>query len=234
MFNTSSDKSLQWLYNLTSERDMEKRITVYVIENYFLSRRSLIGLLGKDFDVLGDFETTNACLDAMAKKQPDVVVMGTNLKYDSEFEDLQKIMLHFPDVKIAIIAETNEKLYQAYIQGVNTCIFGEVSPQKMSAIIKLTYAGFSIFNDSVSDLLRKGTVQRLLGEPDFDVPNAVLTARELQILRSIVKGKYNCDIAKEFVISTNTVKAHVSNIIKKLKVKNRSEAAAKAVRDGLV
>ena len=214
---------------------MEKRIVIYVIENYFLSRRSMVGLLEKNFEVIGDFETTNACIQAMTKKQPDIIVVGSNLKYDSEFFDLQKLMLHFPEVKIAVIAESSEKLYQSFVQGVNTCICGEISADEICSIIKLTAAGFSIFNDGISDSLRKGTVQKILGEPselcDSDIN---LTRREKEILKRIIKGKYNSDIAKEFVISKNTVKAHVSNIIKKLKVKNRSEAAVKAVREKLV
>lgn len=110
---------------------MEKRIVIYVIENYFLSRRSMVGLLEKNFNVLGDFETTNACIQAMTKKQPDVIVIGSNLKYDSEFADLQKLMLHFPEVKIVVIFESSEKFYQAYIQGVNSCVCGDIPADKI-------------------------------------------------------------------------------------------------------
>ena len=214
---------------------MEKRIVVYVIESYFLSRRSMVGILEKNFNVLGDFETTNACIQALTKKQPDVIVIGSNLKYESEFADLQKLLLHFPEVKIAIFAESSEKLYQAYVHGVNTCICGEISTEKICSIIKLTASGLSIFSDTVADSLRKGNVQKILGEPaPISHSDINLTRREKEILKRIIKGKYNSDIAKEFFISKNTVKAHVSNIIKKLKVKNRSEAAVKAVREKLV
>lgn len=214
---------------------MEKRIVIYVIENYFLSRRSMVGLLEKNFNVLGDFETTNACFQAMTKKQPDVIVMGSNLKYDSEFAELQKLMLHFPEVKIVVISESSEKFYQAYIQGVNSCVCGDIPADKIYSIINLTIAGYSIFNDTASDSLRKAAVQKILGEPaDPPAGDINLTRREKEILKRIIKGKYNSDIAAEFFISKNTVKAHVSNIIKKLKVKNRSEAAVKAVREKLV
>lgn len=219
---------------------MSKKITVYIVEDYVLSRMNLVCTLADKFEVLGHFKTAEECIDAICEKPSDIVIMDIGLPMMNGIEATKRIKLHFPDTKVVIFSsyEEIEVIKAALSCGSNAYCTKEMDLNSLPTILNIVNDGALWLDPKIAK-----TMNEIVPKPiSTDFRNlypkkklcANLTEREREVLELIVLGKTNPQIAEAFFISKNTAKAHVCHIMKKLCVTNRFEVIAKALKDGLV
>jgi DNA-binding NarL/FixJ family response regulator len=185
---------------------------VLLVDDHDLFRSGLRNLLDEqDVEVVGECDNGSDALEAVRELAPDVVVMDLNMPGISGVEATRQISMIAPltRVKDASIAEL--------MQGIRSAAVGEslISPTIATKVLQRLRATGGSRHDA--ELIR-----------------SELSARELQVLKLIANGQDNALIAAELHISPKTVKNHISNILMKLQIENRIQAAVYAVRSGLV
>lgn len=219
-----------------------KKITLYIIEDYILTRISYVKHfeLDEDFQVLGNFGTAEECLSAMEKQPADVVLIDLGLPTMNGIQTTKYLKEKYPNTKsIILTSHENENEIMASIAcGARGYVLKEMPLEKISKIIKAVNIG-AYFFDAKIEHIPLGTIP----EPKstnfdnlYDTPELKnkLTERELEVLKLLVHGKTNPEIARELFVSANTVKAHVGSIITKLEVTDRVQAVVKALQLRLV
>lgn len=220
----------------------EKRISVYIVEDYLLIRKSLHHVLSKsaDINVLGAFESAEDFLNVFRKNPSNVVIMDLGLPGMNGLQATKEVKEHFPDTKVIILTshENDDEVLAALAMGANAYCLKEIDTQEILAIIKDVYKGALWLHPQIADVANSIApkpcsmdLANLYKKAELDLH---LTGREINVLRLIVDGKTNAEIAKIMSISTHTAKAHVGNILTKLSVNDRVQAAVKALRTRIV
>lgn len=162
------------------------------------------------------------------KYQPDVVLMDLLMPDVGGVEATKKIIAFDPDARIiALTSYDDDSLIHAAIEaGVTSYLLKDISMKELIAAIHAAYDGESV--------LAQEATQALMRAAQGGAPGHNLTPSELGVLKFITDGLSNAEIAQKLVISKSTVKKHVSNILSKLDVSNRAEAAVMAVKYGLI
>lgn len=180
---------------------------------------SVIGQAGDGYDGLSLIESTN----------PDVILLDINMPNMNGLEMLTELKKIKPDSRVLILTIHNEidYLVKAIELGVNGYILKDSECSTLKKAIFTVYEGSTYIQPSLSPLIREKA------EEQKNIFNT-LTARELDVLRLLSSGMLNRDIANVLDISEKTVKNHVSNILKKLDVNDRTQAAVMAVKNNIV
>ena len=222
---------------------LNNKITVYIVEDYLLVRNSLKYELMKDetIDVIGDFENAQEFLDSFYEKPSDVVLLDLGLPDINGIETTVRIKKFNPKTKIIIFTShaTRNEILASLASGANAYCLKNIPMGKLTSIIKDVSQGamwlHPVVSEIASRLIPKPNSTNLNNLYSSNVKNDLsLTNREKQTLALVVEGKSNTEIAKELNISANTAKAHVCNILTKLSVTDRVQAAVKAVRTKLL
>ncbi len=225
-----------------TEKSSTRKISVYIVEDYLLIRKSLTHALSNysDIEVTGDFDSAEKCLKALEENPADIVIMDLGLPGMNGLEATQLISQRHPETKVIILTshENNNEVLAAMAMGARAYCLKDTESETIHMIIKQVQDGAFWLHPQISDAALK-TVPKP-NSTDFNnlYSDAVgcfdLTEREKEVLRLLVDGKSNTEIANEISISTHTAKAHVGNILSKLAVSDRVQAAVKAVRNGIV
>lgn len=180
---------------------------------------SVIGQAGDGYDGLSLIESTN----------PDVILLDINMPNMNGLEMLTELKKIKPDSRVLILTIHNEidYLVKAIELGVNGYILKDSECSTLKKAIFTVYEGSTYIQSSLTPLIREKS------EEQKNIFNT-LTARELDVLRLLSSGMLNRDIANVLDISEKTVKNHVSNILKKLDVNDRTQAAVMAVKNNIV
>lgn len=180
---------------------------------------SVIGQAGDGYDGLSLIESTN----------PDVILLDINMPNMNGLEMLTELKKFKPDSRVLILTIHNEidYLVKAIELGVNGYILKDSECSTLKKAIFTVYEGSIYIQPSLTPLIREKA------EEQKNIFNT-LTARELDVLRLLSSGMLNRDIANVLDISEKTVKNHVSNILKKLDVNDRTQAAVMAVKNNIV
>ncbi len=218
-------------------------ISLYIVEDYPLSRIGLKHSLAKydDIEILGDFETAEECLCAMEKRSVDIILMDIGLPRMKGTEATKQIKLLYPEAKILILTShaSDESVLEALMAGANGYCIKDTPAELLVKIIKMVNMGALWLAPQIAYIpayhLSQINHNKNRKKPQKNITyDLKLTERELSVLHLIVKGKTNTEIAKEISISKHTAKAHVANILSKLNVDDRVQAAVKAVRSGML
>lgn len=175
-------------------------------------------------------------VDKTIKYKPNLVLADIDLSRHNELELIKTIHRELPAVRIIIFTrgELEDDLYSAILAGVTGCVRKTVSFDKLTKLITLAMEdNVAIFTSSFENLVKTAGVTGKtfsIGSPEY----AALSTREGQVLTLVARGSSNADVASVLFISENTVKVHMRNIMEKLKVKNRQQAATLAVARGLL
>jgi two-component system nitrate/nitrite response regulator NarL len=211
-------------------------VTVVVVDDHDVFRDGLVRLLAeKDgISVVGDAADAEAALRTVARVAPDVVVMDLNLPGLSGIEAIRRLGSSAPQTRVLVltISVAESDVLHAILAGACGYLLKDASIDEIVAGVRAAAAGESLISPRIAtgllERLRSVTVEGDGGR------QGDLTDRELEVLGLVAEGLDNVEIARVLFISPQTAKNHVSNILAKLQLENRIQAAVHAVRRGLV
>lgn len=217
-------------------------VRVVIIEDYKLTRIGLKSTLN-EFDrinVIGEAEDASSGLSMIEREKPDVVLMDLGLPGMNGLEATQKIKDMSPNTNVIILTshERGEEVVAALGSGASAYCLKDIEPEVLSQVIINVAKGACWIDAAVAK-----AALNLFPKPDnisnfqrIDVSDAraQLTERELEVLKHLVQGKSNTEIAKELIVSVHTAKAHVCSILQKLCVDDRVQAAVKAIKEHII
>ncbi|MCF8002427.1 MAG: response regulator transcription factor [Halanaerobiales bacterium] len=165
----------------------------------------------------------------------DLVLMDLQMPEVDGIEATEKIKASYPSIKVLILTSFNnwDKVYEALKAGADGYVMKDAKPEELIAAIKAVYTGGVYYGAEVAEQLLKRVNQKSNGNENEELIEP-LTERELEVLALLGRGLSNQEIADELVVSIKTVKTHVSNILAKLEVDSRTQAAVFAIRKGLI
>jgi DNA-binding NarL/FixJ family response regulator len=212
-------------------------ITVLIVDDHDGFRAGLTTLLvDHGFDVVGDAGDGETAITLVATLAPDVVLMDLQMPGLSGLETTRRIAKASPATAVLILTVSADEadVVDAMLGGGCGYLVKGTSPETVVAGIQAAARGeFMISAEVASRLFGRLRPSGAAASPEALLPTSVLSTRELEILRLLASGKQNDDIAHELVISPFTVRNHVSNLLRKLQLENRTQAAAYAIRHGL-
>lgn len=212
------------------------KIRILVVDDHKLFRQGLISLMQTHDDlveVVGEAETAKEAVELTEALQPDVVLMDIYMPQGSGLSALKDIKERFPKIAVVMLtsSEDDDHLYEAVRLGAAGYLLKSLDADELFDLLVGVTKGEAAMTKAMATRLLKGIAQR---SRDGDKGEETLTERELVVLRLVAKGASNQQIAEELVLSVNTVKSHLRNILDKLQLENRTQAATYALERGLV
>jgi len=221
-----------------------ERVRILLVDDHALVRLGMRSILERepDFEIVGEAEDGRRAQDVAADTNPDIILMDLSLPAPGGIEATSRIKRELPAAGIIILAvdEDEEALFDAIKAGAAAFILKDVGPDDLVTIIRRVHNGEYLINDKV--FARPAVASRVLKEfrelavygqeaaPIF----APLSPREVEILDNIAQGMTNKQVAYALSISEQTVKNHMSSILRKLSVNDRTQAVVYAMRQGWI
>ncbi|MDR1168385.1 MAG: response regulator transcription factor [Heliobacteriaceae bacterium] len=218
------------------------KIKILLIEDQKLMRVGLKSLFEdqSELEVYAEAACGKEAIEKFRQMRPDVVLMDIGLPDISGIEAAGKIMEIDSQAKIIILTShiSEQDVLDALHAGAHAYAMKDINTEILKMVIRTVKDGAMWLDPQVVPILRDkncGVIPpRQMSRAMFKEQHANLTQREYEVLKLVVDGKSNNDIAQELTISEHTAKAHVCNIIQKLVVDDRTQAAVKALKEGLV
>lgn len=212
---------------------MSELIRVLIADDHQLVRQGLASLLSTKpgFEVVGQAADGVEAVELATSLRPDIILMDLLMPRKDGIEATREIKVDNPGSRILIITSftEDENVYQAIKAGALGYLLKDSSPQDLIQAIHDVHEGKLSLRPNIAlkliEELNKPTTNKPTEDP--------LTERESEVLILVAKGKTNQEIAEELVVSERTIGAHVSNILSKLHLANRTQAALYALRKGL-
>lgn len=215
----------------------DSKIKVCIVEDYGLTRTAFKCGLSKydDIDIVADFDNAESCIRFLESNHPDIILMDLGLPHMNGLQATKIIKERYPEIKIIIITshETDDDVLTALAGGANAYSLKDLEFADLYNIIKLVIKGgiwldpriVKVATDMFKNEHQKQSEKGVYGN---------LTDREKEVLQLLSEGLSNTEIAERLIISSHTAKVHVSNILSKLDVTDRVQAAVKAYQYDLV
>jgi DNA-binding NarL/FixJ family response regulator len=211
-------------------------IRVLIVDDHKVVQRGLLGFLRTepDIEVVGEAQNGSQALEVLSEldadgRRPDVVLMDLQMPVMDGVAATREIRSRYDDVEIVVLTSfvEEERVHAALQAGASGYLLKDADVDEVSSAIRSAHRGEVHLDATVARRLMAS-----LRAPKED-PLGALTEREREILRMVAAGKANKQIAAELVISERTARTHVSNILRKLDLASRTQAALWAVREGL-
>jgi two-component system, NarL family, response regulator DevR len=212
---------------------MPEQIRIVVCDDHSIVREGLKAVLEDDeFTVVGEAEDGQDVVEVVRKARPDVVLMDLQMPGLGGVEAARLVLAELPTVKIvALTTFADEKLVVECLRaGVHGYIIKDVHRLDLKRHIRAVYRGEAIIDPKVTSVLMNRV--RTGGPANGERTEAPLSPQQLTILKFVAQGHSNREIADKMGLSENTVKGHVAEILHRLGVKNRVEAAIQASDKG--
>ena len=216
-------------------------ISVLLVDDQTIVRQGLRSLLSLESDivVVGEAADGRQAVELAQRLSPDIVLLDVRMPHMDGLQALRRIKAIAPQVSVIMVTLYDDPNYllEAVSAGAAGYILKDATRQELIRAVRLIAEGGAIIAPTMMpDLLRQ--MERLMatqGSPLLaDTLHDTLTEREMEVLRLIAEGCTNQQIAEVLIISPTTVKTHVQNILQKLNVSDRTQAAVYAVRSGLI
>jgi DNA-binding NarL/FixJ family response regulator len=205
---------------------MADRIKVLVVDDHHVVRQGLVALLNimSDIEVVGEASDGLEAIELHRSLQPDITLMDLQLPNLGGVAAITRIREETPAARFIVLTtfDGDEDIFRSLQAGAKAYLLKGMTTDDLLKTIHLVHAGKTSISPAIAEKLadRIGTQQ--------------LTARELAVLERIVAGRANKEIATDLAISEATVKTHVNNLLSKLGVSDRTNAATVAIQRGLV
>ncbi|TMM10561.1 MAG: response regulator transcription factor [Actinobacteria bacterium] len=210
---------------------------VLLVDDHDLFRTGLRTLLEEqEVDVVGEADTGTRALEQIRETAPEVVVMDLNMPGISGVEATRQIAMIAPLTRVLVltISDQDADVMDAILAGACGYLLKDSSIDELMAGIRAAAAGESLVSPSIASKVLQRLRATSSSPREAETIRSELSEREIQVLKLIANGKDNAMIAAELHISPKTVKNHISNILMKLQIDNRIQAAVYAVRSGIV
>ena len=208
-------------------------IKVLLVDDHEMVRLGVSAYLSvqEDIEVIAQAENGKIGVEKALELKPDIILMDLVMPVMDGIEATKEILSKWKEAKIIIVTSfiDDEKVYPAISAGAKSYLLKTSSASEIAQAIRDTYRGEGVFEKEVSEKLE----HRHEVEEEFRLFEE-LTSREKEVLLLIVQGKSNQEIADECFITLKTVKTHVSNILSKLQVEDRTQATIYAFKHHLV
>jgi len=209
----------------------EQTIRILIADDHPVVRKGLKALLNTEpgLEVVGEAADGEQAVTKASTLKPDVILMDLSMPRKDGVQAISEIRQEVPGVKILVLTSFAEdkRIIAAIEAGALGYLLKESSPHELVRAVRTVYRGDSSLHPTVAHKLIH-SLQRSSEGPQTES----LTVREIKVLRLIAEGLSNHDIAKKLFISEPTVRTHVSNILRKLHLDNRTQAALYALREG--
>lgn len=183
-----------------------------------------------DIEVVGEADNGQRGAELALELRPDIILMDLVMKEMDGIEATRKIIEQWPEAKIIIVTSflDDEKVYPALEAGATSYMLKTSKAGEIANAVRSTYKGQSVLEPEVT-----GKMMLKMRQKNQHLPHEELTSRELEILLLMAQGKTNQEIADQLFIALKTVKTHVSNILSKLHVQDRTQAVIYAFKNSL-
>jgi len=222
----------------------KEKIKILIIEDHTLTRFGLKTAFEAYDNVCltGEADNGEAGLKLSIELEPDIVIMDIGLPDMDGIETAKAIRESNKAVKVIILTSHNDEkqIWASFAAGANAYCLKDIEPERLMQVIESVNEGALWFDPAIASMVLKIlTAQHTISSSGMiveleNVEKISLTDRENEVLKLIVEGFGNSEIAEKLFVSIHTVKAHVCNILQKLSVEDRTQAAIKALKDGLV
>jgi DNA-binding NarL/FixJ family response regulator len=211
-------------------------IRVLIADDHKLFRQGLIGLMKTREDlveVIGEAETGEEAVRLAQELNPDVILMDIYMPQMDGLQAAKEIHTRFPKIAVVMLtsSERDGHLYEAVQVGVSGYLLKSLDANELFDLLSGVMNGETAMTRAMAGKLLKAVANRMADE---DKGEQALTERELFVLRLVASGASNHEIAQKLSISVNTVKSHLKNILEKLQLENRTQAATYALKHGLI
>lgn len=216
---------------------MTIQIRILLVDDQYLIREGIASLLELEeaVEVVGMAANGKEAIEKALELNPNIVLMDVRMPEMNGVEATAKIRQVLPTCQVIMLTtfDDEEFIVQSLLAGACGYLMKDIPPKDLAQAIKLAHAGVfqlapEVAGKLIGSLKDKKTI--VSPKPEIDTP---LTARELEVLKLLAKGTTNKEIAKAFHLSEGTVKNHVSNILMRLELRDRTQAAVYAVENGL-
>lgn len=214
-------------------------LRILLVDDHILFRKGIASLLKnrEDMKVVGEAGDGIEAVTQAHQTLPDIVLMDINMPLRNGLEATRIIKQEMPHVEIVMltVSEDDDDLFEAIKSGAKGYLLKKLEPEQLFDMIE----GIRHDEAPISGVMAAKILQEFK-QPDQAIlnqqpePADELTPREIEVLEQVVAGATNQEIAETLHITQNTVKIHLRNILEKLHVRNRIQAAVQAVREGLV
>lgn len=213
-------------------------IRVLLVDDEALVRTGLRAILDgePDLQVVGEAEDGSTAVELARLLRPDVVLLDIRMKQVSGLEAARDILELDMGCRIVILTtfDYDEHIYEALRSGVSGFLLKETPPDQIVAGVRIAAAGDALLEPSVARRLITDYAKRARHPHEPTTELAALTDREREIMQQVARGLSNCEIAETLFIAETTVKTHVSSILTKLQLRDRTQIAVTAYESGLM
>lgn len=219
-----------------SDKELEE-LRVLLVDDHDLFRTGLKNLLEEQgVQVIGEAPNGQTALRLVPELVPDVVIMDLNMPGLSGVETTRHLTGIAPLARVVVltISVEDDDVMDAVMAGACGYLLKDSSIDELLAGIRAAAAGESLISPQIASKVLQRLRSQGRSEGAAETIRAELSDREIQVLKLIANGKDNAEIARDLYISPKTVKNHISNILMKLQIDNRIQAAVYAVRSGIV
>jgi DNA-binding NarL/FixJ family response regulator len=205
---------------------MSERIRILVADDHFVVRMGLMAILSPEVDMKVVAEASDGvqAVQLFREHEPDVTLMDLRMPKRTGIEATTEIRKDYPDARIIVLTtyDGDEDVYRALHAGARAYLLKDTKRDELLDVIRSVHSGQRRIPPAVAARLADA------------MPRSELTGREMQVLELVVKGMSNKQIGTSLGITEGTVKIHVNNILSKMGVSDRTQAATTAIRRGIV
>ncbi|HET9496367.1 MAG TPA: response regulator transcription factor [Chloroflexia bacterium] len=210
-----------------------EKISVVIVDDHAIVRQGLRTYLEthSDIEVMAEASNGSEAVEVAREKLPDIVLMDLVMPVMDGVEATRAVTAASPSTRVIVLTSfsEDEKVFASIKAGAQGYLMKDVLPSELVRAIRTVHRGEAQLDPEIARKLMQEFTN-----PQPTTPKHDLTDRELEVLRLIAQGKSNKDISDELVLSEKTVKTHVSNILQKLHLSDRTQAAVYALRQKLV
>jgi NarL family two-component system response regulator LiaR len=212
---------------------MNEPIRLLLVDDHVFVRKGILALLATEegIEVIGEAQNGQEALEKIEELNPDVILLDLLMPKMGGIEVIERVIAGNPEARILVLTSfvADDKVFPAIKAGAIGYLLKDSEPKELVQAIHQVFRGES----SLSPVIARKVLQEISRPSERDLSEDPLTDREVEILQHIAKGESNREIAEALVLSEATVRTHVSNILGKLHLASRTQAALYALRKGL-
>jgi NarL family two-component system response regulator LiaR len=214
---------------------MDKKIRVLIVDDHAIVREGLRGLIEvePDMELVGEASSGTEGVEKALALRPDVILMDLLMPGKDGVTAIKEIKAQWDEARVMVLTSflEDDQVFPAIESGALGYILKDTQPDELLDAIRGVYQGETMLHSSIAKMIMKRIQESSEGNKKPE--ETELTERELDVLRLIAHGDGDRDIAEKLVVSERTVHFHVGNILSKLHLANRTQAALYAIRKGL-